>query len=135
MRGRYRTTYLPSRKRSSASAKEAESQQAHSGSAGSYTILLLITDGVITDMAQTKDAIVAACDLPLSILIVGVGDADFSRMEELDGDDGRLRNSRGQRAARDIVQFVPFRDFKHKTADAFSAALLAEIPHQLLTFM
>jgi hypothetical protein len=100
-----------------------------------YYVLLIITDGVITDMAQTKDAIVAACDLPLSILIVGVGDADFSRMEELDGDDGRLRNSRGQRAARDIVQFVPFRDFKHKTADAFSAALLAEIPHQLLTFM
>ena len=100
-----------------------------------YYVLLIITDGVITDMAQTKDAIVAACDLPLSILIVGVGDADFSRMEELDGDDGRLRNSQGRAASRDIVQFVPFRDFKNKTKDAFSAALLAEIPHQLITFM
>ena len=33
------------------------------------------------------------------------------------------------------MQFVPFRDFKNKTKDAFSAELLAEIPHQLITFM
>ena len=33
-------------------------------------------------------------------------------MEELDGDDGVLRSSTGQPVARDIVQFVPFRDFK-----------------------
>jgi len=32
-----------------------------------------------------------------------VGDADFSAMEELDGDDGGLRNSNGKLAARDIV--------------------------------
>ena len=29
--------------------------------------------------------------LPMSIIIVGVGDSDFSSMEELDGDGGRLR--------------------------------------------
>ena len=34
-----------------------------------------------------------------------------------------------------IVQFVPFRDFKNKTPQAFSTELLAEIPHQLLSFM
>ncbi len=109
---------------------------ATSGLDGSnYYVLLILTDGVITDMDATKDAIVAACDLPLSILIVGVGGANFDRMEELDGDDGRLRNSRGVPAKRDIVQFVPFRDFKNKTVQAFSTELLAEIPHQLLSFM
>jgi hypothetical protein len=46
-----------------------------------YTVLLIITDGVINDMAQTKEAIVAASDLPLSIIIVGVGEADFTNME------------------------------------------------------
>ena len=29
--------------------------------------------------------------LPMSIIIVGVGDSDFSSMEELDGDGGRLK--------------------------------------------
>jgi hypothetical protein len=41
--------------------------------------------------------------LPCSIIIVGVGGADFDEMEALDGDDGVLRNSRGQAAARDTV--------------------------------
>ena len=33
-------------------------------------------------------------------------------MEMLDGDDGVLKSPRGQPVSRDIVQFVPFRQFK-----------------------
>ena len=52
--------------------------------------------GVINDSDATIRAIVAAADLPLSILIVGVGDADFELMQQLDGDDVRLSyNVRG----------------------------------------
>lgn len=100
-----------------------------------YFVLLIITDGVITDMERTRDAIVAACDLPLSVLIVGVGNANFDRMEELDGDETRLKDSRGRQAQRDIVQFVAFRDFLYKSPEAFSKELLAEIPYQLTEFM
>uniref|UniRef100_A0A672K4Q8 Copine C-terminal domain-containing protein n=1 Tax=Sinocyclocheilus grahami TaxID=75366 RepID=A0A672K4Q8_SINGR len=60
-------------------------------------------------MDQTRGAIVAASRLPMSIIIVGVGKADFTDMEILDGDDGRLRSITGEPAVRDIVQFVPFR--------------------------
>ena len=59
-------------------------------------------------MPQTIDLVCKLAELPCSIIIVGVGRADFSSMEALDGDGGRLRNSRGQAAARDIVQFVEF---------------------------
>lgn len=38
---------------------------------------------MITDLQETKDAFVMASDLPLSILIVGVGGADFKEMEVL----------------------------------------------------
>lgn len=41
----------------------------------------MLQDGVITDLQETKDALVSASDLPLSILIVGVGGADFKEME------------------------------------------------------
>ncbi|KAH9688630.1 protein BONZAI 3 [Citrus sinensis] len=51
-----------------------------------YFVLLIITDGVLTDLQETKDALVRASDLPLSILIVGVGGADFTQMEILDAD-------------------------------------------------
>jgi len=38
-------------------------------------------DGVVTDLQETINALVKASDLPLSILIVGVGNADFTSME------------------------------------------------------
>ena len=44
-----------------------------------------------------------ASSLPLSIIIVGVGNEDFEAMDELDGDDVRL-SCRGRQAERDIVQ-------------------------------
>ncbi|KAM3673689.1 copine-8 isoform X2 [Ammospiza nelsoni] len=68
-----------------------------------YFVLLIITDGVISDMAQTKESIVNASRLPMSIIIVGVGPAEFDAMEELDGDVVRI-SSRGRFAERDIVQ-------------------------------
>ena len=67
-----------------------------------YPILLILTDGAIHDMPNSIDEIIALSKLPCSIIIVGVGNADFSSMEELDGDGERLRNHR-EIAARDIV--------------------------------
>lgn len=60
-------------------------------------------------MDRTVDLIVQASNLPLSVIIVGVGNANFDNMNRLDGDNG-LYNSKGMIAARDIVQFVPYRD-------------------------
>ncbi|KAJ0751001.1 putative copine, von Willebrand factor A-like domain superfamily [Helianthus annuus] len=74
-----------------------------------YFVLLIITDGVVTDQQETIDAIVMASVLPLSILIIGVGGADFKEMEILDADKG-VYSSTGRVASRDIVQFVPLRD-------------------------
>ncbi|XP_022735912.1 protein BONZAI 2-like isoform X4 [Durio zibethinus] len=100
-----------------------------------YFVLLIITDGVVTDLQETKDALVKASDLPLSILIVGVGGADFKEMEILDADKGeRLESSTGRVASRDIVQFVPFRDVQSGEISIVQA-LLAELPTQFLTYM
>lgn len=41
-------------------------------------------------MEQTIDEIVRGSSLPLSIIIVGVGDAEFSAMDILDADDEPL---------------------------------------------
>ncbi|XP_062248858.1 copine Va [Platichthys flesus] len=105
-----------------------------------YFVLLIITDGVISDMAQTKEAIVNAAKLPMSIIIVGVGQAEFDAMVELDGDDIRI-SSRGKLAERDIVQFVPFRDYMDRAGNhvlsmaRLAKDVLAEIPDQLISYM
>jgi len=100
-----------------------------------YTILLILTDGVIDDMEATIDTIVKYNDRPLSIVIVGVGPADFKNMDILDADDDPLRSLSGAVAKRDIVQFVPFRDFKNAPPSVLAKETLEEIPGQLLSYM
>ncbi|NXX48062.1 CPNE1 protein, partial [Tricholaema leucomelas] len=107
---------------------------AQQGTASQYFILLIITDGEITDLDQTRHAIVNASKLPMSIIIVGVGEADFKAMEFLDGDNGVLKSLTGEPAARDIVQFVPFRQFKNAPREALSQVVLAEVPKQLVSY-
>lgn len=97
-----------------------------------YFVLLFITDGDISDMNETVAAIVAASILPLSIVIIGVGNADFAKMNFLDADDNPLVHN-GVIAARDIVQFVPFRQFQNSPAK-LAEATLKEIPEQVVSF-
>ena len=52
-----------------------------------YHCLLILTDGIIHDLRETVDLIVRGANYPLSIIIVGIGEADFGAMEFLDGDD------------------------------------------------
>ncbi|XP_073732206.1 copine-1 isoform X2 [Misgurnus anguillicaudatus] len=102
--------------------------------AAQYFVLLIITDGEITDLDQTKQAIVNASKLPMSIIIVGVGEADFKAMEVLDGDNGVLKSLSGEPVARDIVQFVPFKQFANAPKEALAQSVLAEVPNQLVSY-
>ncbi|NWZ73625.1 CPNE1 protein, partial [Acrocephalus arundinaceus] len=47
------------------------------GTAAQYFTLLIIIDGEITDLDQTRQVIVNASKLPMSVIILGVGEADF----------------------------------------------------------
>jgi hypothetical protein len=95
-----------------------------------YYIIMILTDGDIHDMDQTRDIIYEAAVLPISIVIIGIGDTDFSLMDQLDGDNHRLTNSRGLACERDIVQFVKYNSFK-TDINRLSMEVLAEIPHQV----
>ena len=45
-----------------------------------HLVLLIITDGAIHDQEESIRTIVHASNLPLSILIIGVGNDDFTAM-------------------------------------------------------
>ena len=99
-----------------------------------YTICLILTDGCITDLEKTVEQVVLGSKLPLSIIIVGVGTADFSMMEQLDGDIEPLYSNILKRYThRDIVQFVPFAEL---ALDPIKLAreVLAEVPKQLIDY-
>ena len=84
---------------------------------------------------KTIDEIVRGSSLPLSIIIVGVGEADFSSMDILDADDEPLWSKKYKKfMASDIVQFVPFSEFKHDPRQ-LAKQTLEEVPGQFLRFM
>ena len=99
-----------------------------------YTICLILTDGVINDLQESIDSIVQGSSLPLSIIIVGIGGADFHQLITLDGDVEPLYSRKWKRyTARDIVQFVPFRDLKNDPT-RLAREILAEVPYQMTSY-
>ena len=99
-----------------------------------YYVLLIITDGAIDDMEETVDEIIRIGNLPLSIVVVGVGGGRWDAMEMLDADEIPLRASNGAMMPRDCVQFVAFRGL-HNHPTALAREVLVEIPGQLTGYM
>ena len=58
-----------------------------------YHMILFLTDGAIHDMTETRKMVVEMSNYPVSIIIIGIGDADFQNMDVLDGDEAILRDA------------------------------------------
>ena len=100
-----------------------------------YHILLIMTDGIINDMQKSIDEIVRGSELPISIIIVGVGDTDFTSMKVLDADEEAIYSTAYRKyMSADIVQFVPYDQFKGNP-HLLAKEILYEVPGQLLNFM
>jgi hypothetical protein len=84
-----------------------------------FFVLVLLTNGVSEDMESTINEIIRASSLPLSILMVGVGEADFGPLQQqlVLKEGARLRNARSI-AARHPVQFVALKDLIKTTTSA-----------------
>lgn len=109
-------------------AKRATKNLADAQSRGSqaYTILLILTDGAVSDVDETVECLNRISDSPLSVIIVGVGDEDFGAMRYLD-------NSANGKLNRDNVQFVNFNQHAH-SSHSLTQATLADIPQQLVEY-
>jgi len=100
-----------------------------------YLFVMLVTDGDLSDLEATIDEIVQLSALPVSIVIVGVGAGDFSKLRILDADRIPLFSKKlGLGMSRDIVQFVPLDDFKNRNFRELAAAVLEEVPREVLHY-
>ena len=81
-----------------------------------YSVLLIITDGAVSDIDATVATLEEIEDAPLSVIIVGVGNEDFSDMQFLED------NSK--------VTFVPFVGHEENLAED----TLEKLPDQLVNY-
>ena len=111
--------------RTAAARANAAQSEAQQRGEQCYTILLIVTDGAVSDVQSCAATLNEVSDAPLSIVIVGVGNANFSSMQFLDD-----ASAPGKR---DIAQFVEFNKYKHD-ATALTTQTLDEIPDQLTSY-
>ena len=100
-----------------------------------YEILMILTDGLINDMDETVKLLIDCESLPLSVIIIGIGNSDFTNMIYLDGDVEPLTDNNGRVTKRDLVQFVEYEKFKNGfysgNNNELSEEVLKEIPKQI----
>lgn len=89
-----------------------------------HLVLVIVTDGDVSDVERDKQAVIEAANYPISICVIGVGDGPFRTMEQFD----RLRGRRF-----DNLHFCNFTDFiaKHQRDEnpelSFATSVFTEV--------
>lgn len=99
-----------------------------------YHIMLCITDGAWDDFSNVLQEIVNASKSPLSIIVVGVGNGRFGKMEQIDNSKGVLWDYSDRLSNRDAITFVEYNRFKDNST-GFVRKWLKDIPLQLVHYM
>ena len=97
-----------------------------------YNILMILTNGDINDINDTIDNIVQASFLPISIIIIGIGNNDFGNLDFLFSDDD-LIDSNNRKCDRNILQFFHFNKLMDK-GKFLASEILKDIPIQILEY-
>lgn len=111
------------------SACKEMAERSESSGVMKYVVLVMLTDGVISDMKKTIAEVIRASRVPMSLIIIGIGNEDFSKMDVLDSDDGLLKSGNDV-AERDIVQFVELSKYRGNF-QMLAAETLKELPRQV----
>ncbi|KAE9420875.1 hypothetical protein Angca_003985, partial [Angiostrongylus cantonensis] len=98
-----------------------------------YHVLVIFTRGTPTDIKELSAALASASSAPLSVVIVGIGSADFSQLMKL--------SSRRREGTRACLQFVAMADLVEtgvplaEIRSRIAQKALCAIPQQMTDFM
>lgn len=101
-----------------------------------YNILLILTDGEVSEFDATITSLVEVfkLKLPLSVIIVGIGASDFGDLTNLEIDQGLIKLNGVKSESEFFAQFVPFRQFEG-CGEALAEKVLKEVPDQVVKYM
>lgn len=114
--------------------------QSSEGQSTNYYVLIILTDGTVDDFNDTVDKIIEASNLPLSIVIVCLGDGDFTQIKKLDQDEVPLQSEKKGICKRDMIDVINFKDYITEQRTPLTEVHLArktfaEIPAQFVRYM
>ena len=94
-----------------------------------YHVLMILTSGSLTDLDETIEAVIEASYLPFSLIIIGIGDGDFTKMMKFDIN---AIPANKKRILRDSVKFVIFNAYKNNTE--LQKKVFEDIPNQIVEY-
>ena len=99
-----------------------------------YHVLMILTDGIIDDFQESIDALIEGSFLPLSVIIIGIGDhSNFKNMEYLNEPDIPLISSKGLKRQRYLSAFVQFKKYEGDESK-LTEEVLNEISWQIIDY-
>lgn len=106
-----------------------------------YYVLIVLTDGQVDDYQLTIDKMVEASAEPLSIVLVGVGDGEFTDLKKMDQDGVPICSEKnGKIVERDMIDFINIKTYIEAERNAMTETKLArktfsEIPRHFVDYM
>lgn len=99
----------------------------HNHEARNYFVLIVISPGVVDDLEASLEAVSRAAELPLSVLIVKVGNV---QLEDVNDPAEMLKKSEDlfEESERRYIDLVSYEDFKKEDTAAFEHELIKRIP-------
>lgn len=101
-----------------------------------YYVLTIITDGQVNDEMETINAIVASANVPMSTVVIGMGDEDHTFLKDLTMEVTKIRKGKEtvvkEHAVdqRQVVHYIPYQMFED-SPEMLASAALADIPREV----
>lgn len=97
-----------------------------------YLVFLIMISDDPTDLNQFTDLLYQNQYEPISLIIVGLGEGDFSKTEEAFKAGMPIYNSKGEEFDRDFVTFLKFNNFGSDDLTQLASTALFSIPDQAI---
>jgi hypothetical protein len=98
-----------------------------------YYVLTILTDGNTDDTNETKELLIKASTMPLSIVIIGIGKASFNLIEDLTEDNHPLVSKNGKVSRRKNASFIKLIEYKNDWGKIMNK-ILYQIPRQFIDY-
>ena len=106
----------------------------------SFNVLMIITDGCISDYKEVIDSVIEGQNLPMCINIIGIGAQPPKQMKRLNGDFGSIKDSKGNRLERKVLNYFHLNDYTqknniNKNFKMLKGDLMKTIPHNVTEYL
>lgn len=106
-----------------------------------FNVLMIITDGCISDYKEVIDSVIEDQNLPMCINIIGIGAQPPKQMKRLNGDFGSIKSSdKKKKLERKVLNYFHLNDYTeknniNKNFKMLKGDLMKTIPHNVTEFL